>query len=63
VSLALDPARQVVRQLIGTQGYDSIIEHVLVPDPDFSDLDTLTKQIESETLIFIRDVERSLSKH
>jgi hypothetical protein len=47
----------------GTQGYDSIIERVLVDDPDFSDLDILTKKIESGTLEFIKDVENYLSKH
>ena len=46
-----------------TQGVDSILEHVLVDNPDFSDLDTLTKQIERETLKFIKDVESFLSKH
>ena len=46
-----------------TQGYDSIIEHTLVDDPDFSDLDALTKQIEKSTLKFIKDVENFLSKH
>jgi len=40
---------------------DSIIEHVLVADPDFSDLNALTDGIERETLIFIRDVEGFLS--
>jgi hypothetical protein len=39
-----------------TKGVDSIIEHTLVDNPDFSDLDTLTKQIESATLKFIEDV-------
>jgi len=43
------------------KGYDSIIECVLVEDPDFSDLDTLTKQIENGTLKFIKDVESFLS--
>lgn len=45
-----------------TEGMDSILEHTLVADPDFSDLDTLTKQIESETLRFAADVEKFLSK-
>jgi hypothetical protein len=45
-----------------TKGADSIIEHVLADNPDFSDLDTLTKQIEKETLKFIKDVESFLSK-
>jgi len=46
-----------------TKGVDSIIEHILVDNPDFSDPDTLTKQIETETLKFIRDIESFLSKH
>jgi hypothetical protein len=46
-----------------TKGVDSIIEHVLIDNPDFSELDKLTKQIESETLNFIKDVENFLSKH
>ncbi len=45
-----------------TKGVDSIIEHILVDNPDFSDLDTLTKQIESATLQFIQDVESFLSQ-
>ena len=46
-----------------TKGVDSIMEHILVDNPDFSDLDTLTKQIEKGTLKFIKDVENFLSKH
>ncbi len=42
---------------------DSIIEYDLVGNPDFSDLDALTKQIETGTLTFIKDVEDFLSKH
>lgn len=45
-----------------TKGVDSIVENVLVDAPDFSDLDALTKQIESATLKFIKDVESFLSK-
>jgi hypothetical protein len=45
-----------------TEGVDSIIEHILVDDPDFSDLDALTKQIERATLKFIKDVESFLSR-
>ncbi len=45
-----------------TQGVDAIVEHVLVDNPDFSDLATLTKQIERETLKFIEDVESFLYK-
>ena len=46
-----------------TKGFDSIIEHVLVANPDFNDLDALTKQIERGTLEFIKDVESFLSEH
>ena len=45
-----------------TKGVDSIIEFILVDNPDFSDLDALTKQIEKGTLDFIKDVENFLSK-
>ena len=46
-----------------TEGVDSIMEYVLVEEPDFSDLDPLTKQIEKGTMKFIKDVERFLSEH
>ena len=46
-----------------TKGVDSIIEYILVDNPDFSNLDTLTNQIERGTLKFIKDVENFLSKH
>lgn len=46
-----------------TLGVDSILEHVLIDDPDFSDLDSLTQQIETGTLKFIDDVVNFLSKH
>ncbi len=45
------------------KGVDSVVEHILVDDPDFSDLDALTKQIEQGTLKFIQDVERFLAKN
>jgi len=45
------------------KGVDSILEHVLVDEPDFSDLDSLTQQIEMGTLNFIEDVMNFLSKH
>jgi hypothetical protein len=45
------------------EGEDSILEHILVNNPDFSDLDALTKQIESGTLKFIADVEDFLLKN
>jgi len=40
-----------------TKGVDSIVEFTVVENPDFRDLDTLTKQIERGTLKFIKDVE------
>ena len=46
-----------------TKGHDSILEHVLIDNPDFSNLDNLTKQIERGTLNFIKDVENFLLKH
>ena len=46
-----------------TKDVDSIIEYTLVDKPDLSDLDTLTKQIESGTLKFIKDIENFLSIH
>ena len=46
-----------------TKGVDSILEHILVDNSDFSDLDTLTRQIEVETLKFIKDVDSFLSIH
>lgn len=44
------------------KGVDYIIDHILINNPDFSDLDGLTKQIERGTLEFIEDVEGFLSK-
>ena len=43
------------------KGADSIVEHVLAENPDFGDLDVLTKQIEKGTLMFIKDIESFLS--
>jgi len=43
------------------EGMDSILEHVLVGDPDFGDLDALTKQIEMGEMRFIADIEDFLS--
>ncbi len=45
------------------KGVDSIVEDVLVENPDFSDLDALTRQIERGTLKFIEDIEGFLSEH
>ena len=46
-----------------TKGFDGIVDAVLVDNPDFSDLDALTKTIEKSTLKFIKDIETFLSKH
>jgi len=45
------------------EGVDSILEGILAENPDFIDLDALTKQIERGTLKFIEDVEDVLSKY
>lgn len=44
------------------KGIDFIIDHILIDNPDFSDLDKLTKQIEKGTLKFIKDIEIFLSE-
>jgi len=44
-----------------TKGADSIVEHVLADNPDFSNPDALTQQLERECLVFIRDVESFLT--
>lgn len=46
-----------------TKGADSIIEYVLAENPDFGDLDALTRQIEKGTLLFTRDIEYFLSEY
>jgi hypothetical protein len=46
-----------------TRGVDAIIEHVLVANPDFSDLNALTDQIERQTMKFIQEVEDFLAWH
>jgi len=43
-----------------TKNADSILEHIVVNEPDFSDLEVLTNQIEKEILIFINEVESFL---
>jgi hypothetical protein len=62
-NLVKDSGWNQYRVPLTIKGIDSIIEYNLVNNPDFSDLDTLTKQIESGTLKFIKDVETFLSKH
>lgn len=39
---------------------DAVMEHIAVENPDFSDLEALTGQIEWETLKFMSEVERFL---
>jgi hypothetical protein len=46
-----------------TKGFDSIVECILVDSPDLSDLDALTKEIETGTLKFMEDMESFLSEH
>jgi len=45
-----------------TKGADSIVEYIIVNNPDFSDLDQLTSRIETGTLKFIRDIESFLDE-
>jgi hypothetical protein len=46
-----------------TEGADSIVEYVLVENPDFGDCDALTRKIEKGTFAFIKDIEGFLSEH
>ncbi|HSB65264.1 MAG TPA: hypothetical protein VLD65_01725 [Anaerolineales bacterium] len=46
-----------------TKGVDSIVEAILVEDPNFNDLDGLTKQIENGVIDFVKDVERFVSSY
>ena len=45
-----------------TKNIDYILDHVLLANPDFSDFDVLTTEIERGTLTFLKDVERILSE-
>jgi hypothetical protein len=45
------------------KGADSILEFVLIDNPDFSNKDALTAKIERGTLNFINDVTTFFSKH
>ncbi len=42
------------------KGVDSVLEHTLIDNPDFGDLDKLTEKIEKGTLGFIKDIEEFL---
>ena len=59
----LDKDGKTLRTIATSGEEDSILDHILVGNPDFSDLDDLTKQIEEGTLKFTADVENFLSKH
>ena len=43
------------------KGVDAILDHILIDNPDFRDLDALTTQIERGTLNFIKDIETFLA--
>lgn len=45
------------------KGIDSVVEHILVENPDFSDLDALTRQIEQGAVRFIQEIESFLAKN
>jgi hypothetical protein len=60
-TLIKDSGWQKYRLVPTTQGYDSIVEHILVASPDFGDLEQLTTLIEQGTLAFIRDMEEFLN--
>ncbi len=46
-----------------TKGVDFVIDYTLASNPDFSNPDLLTKQIEAGALSFIKDIEDFLSEH
>lgn len=58
-----DRGWQGYRLVADPQSMDAILEHVLADDPDFSDLDALTRQIEVETLRFIAAIEHFLAQN
>jgi hypothetical protein len=45
------------------KGIDSIVEYTVADNPDFNNLEALTKQIEQKTMAFINDIEDFLSNH
>ena len=48
---------------IPAKGVDAIVDHIIVSEPDFQDLNALTKQIEIETLKFIKAIETFLASY
>lgn len=45
------------------KGIDSVVEHILVADPDFGGLEALTRQIEQGTVQFILEIDSFLVKN
>jgi len=45
------------------KGIDAVVEHILVENPDFSDLSRLTKRIEQEIVNFIGEIEDLQAQH
>jgi hypothetical protein len=45
------------------KGVDAIVDHIIISEPDFQDLNALTKQIEIQTLKFIREIETFLDSY
>jgi hypothetical protein len=48
------------RLVASPHGADAILMHVLAGQPDFSDLDALTQQLEKGVMAFTQDIERCL---
>lgn len=48
---------ELYRIVPSIKGIDAVVDHVLVHDPDFRDLDAMSYQIERGALKFIEDVE------
>ncbi|MHB8136310.1 MAG: DUF7000 family protein [Anaerolineaceae bacterium] len=46
-----------------TQGADAIIEHILILDPDFDDLDGLTRQIQNGVQVFSANIDNFFVNH
>ena len=51
------------RLVASPQGADAVLTHILAEQPDFSDLDALTQQLEKGVIAFAQDIERCLSTH
>jgi hypothetical protein len=60
--LFMESGWQIYHLVPTTKGVDSIVEHIIVNNPDFSNLDQLTSRIETGTLKFIRDIESFLNE-